>query len=339
MAKYDIKGYENAFLSLAGVHTSSARDHYDRRSPNTVHGKVRLIVIHSTWGGFKGSIETLRYLKQARNPKTGKQAVGSAHYIIRNSTTNTNELSGEIYQLIDERLKAFHVAGVNDPSIGIEMVDNRGDGNQDLSWLTNNAYTSLMVLINYLCKTYNIPKKYLYYYNEQSIISDQQFNDQYLIRPLIRNQKNPKVVNEIVSDLYSQNRTGIIFHRDVHNSKFDPIYFKLKEFIQDVNYDIESALVDGQGQGNWQMIGEPIDDGVKAIKNILAEGKINRDAINVFLNQDGSVKQMNSNLQQVQVTRTPNGRTGYVFANPTPQTTTVFPQTNDFYEDEGLGAE
>ncbi len=116
-------------------------------SPNreSRHGtKIDSIVLHSTWGGFSGSVAHLC--------NTASRA--SAHYVIGRD--------GTIATLVPDEDAAWHVRReathqVNPPwnarSIGIELVDDQMEN----GWMTDQQYGKLVLLVKVLVQRWGIP--------------------------------------------------------------------------------------------------------------------------------------------------------------------------------------
>jgi N-acetylmuramoyl-L-alanine amidase len=106
-----------------------------------------IILHHTASNSVSADLATLR------SPK----AQVSAHYLIGND--------GKIYQLVDDKMKAWHAGvasirgdttpSVNHRSIGIEIT-NDGSGKTPF---TESQYKALEQLVPYLAKTYNVPMK------------------------------------------------------------------------------------------------------------------------------------------------------------------------------------
>ena len=93
--------------------------------PRTDLSKVDTIVLHHTGGStFQDAYDTL----VARGL--------SVHYIV--------DRDGKIYYLVDEKRLAYHALGINDRSIGIEIVNT---GNKNMAY-TDAQYTSINMIIN-----------------------------------------------------------------------------------------------------------------------------------------------------------------------------------------------
>lgn len=112
--------------------------------PNSV---INAIVIHSTHLSFKESLARL----------TNTEAKVSCHYLI-----NTN---GDIYQLVKDQDRAWHAGishwrgqeGLNDTSIGIELVDTNSRGMR-LKHFPLAQMQALIPLLQRLIKKYKISK-------------------------------------------------------------------------------------------------------------------------------------------------------------------------------------
>jgi hypothetical protein len=116
-------------------------------SPNreSRHGtKIDSIVLHSTWGGFQGSVSWLS--------STKSQA--SAHYIIGRD--------GQIANMVPEEDAAWHVRRNatgqvfpywNARSIGIELVDDQ----MSEGWLTEEQGRKLILLVGQIIRRWDIP--------------------------------------------------------------------------------------------------------------------------------------------------------------------------------------
>ncbi|MFP9190096.1 N-acetylmuramoyl-L-alanine amidase [Natrialbaceae archaeon A-CW1-1] len=99
---------------------------------------INWIVIHYTVGSYGGAINWFQ------NP----DANVSAHYVVRNSDGHTTKM-------VDESDVAWHAAGFNSNSIGIEHEWVEGqDG------FTDALYQRSAAIIDYLAETYDIPKNY-----------------------------------------------------------------------------------------------------------------------------------------------------------------------------------
>lgn len=106
--------------------------------------KVDSIVLHSTWGGFQGSVSWLC--------NTASRA--SAHYVISRK--------GEVAQIVPEEETAWHVRANathqvnpqwNFRSIGIELVD---DQHED-GWLTDPQYKALIEVMAGIVQRWGVP--------------------------------------------------------------------------------------------------------------------------------------------------------------------------------------
>lgn len=110
------------------------------QSPNfndRLSDSIDMLVLHSTHMTFDGAINRL----------CNKDSQVSSHYLI--------DLNGSIYQLVEEKNKAWHAGqsywrgrnNINEHSIGIEIVDKHEDG----TW-TNGFNNAQIAAIIALCK-------------------------------------------------------------------------------------------------------------------------------------------------------------------------------------------
>lgn len=101
--------------------------------------KIEYVVLHSTAGGYAGSVAWLC------NPASN----ASVHYVIGRD--------GKIACLVDEARAAWHVrqevGNWNLTSIGIELVDDRMTEN----WMTEVQYDKLVTLCSQIVQRYQIP--------------------------------------------------------------------------------------------------------------------------------------------------------------------------------------
>lgn len=107
-------------------------------SPNYTAGRtvsIDSIVIHTTEGGYSGSVSWLK------NPSSG----ASAHYVIRENGT-------EIKQLVADSDRAWHATYYNNRSIGIECA---GFAGQASTW-TQGILPALYDLVAWLCYTHGV---------------------------------------------------------------------------------------------------------------------------------------------------------------------------------------
>lgn len=103
------------------------------------------IVIHVTEGAWPGCVSWLK------NKNNGEL---SAHYVIART--------GEIHQLVNDSLKAWHACNANPFSIGIEhegfIDDSEGKPIMDRKAIVTDAmWAASIALSAKLCKRYNIP--------------------------------------------------------------------------------------------------------------------------------------------------------------------------------------
>ena len=97
--------------------------------------RIKYLVLHFTSEGFDESMRLLT---------TESSRPVSAHYLISNETYKGNNSKDGIYQLVEEKYRAWHAGisywdgerGINDNSIGIEIV-NESRCSQSISLLSN----------------------------------------------------------------------------------------------------------------------------------------------------------------------------------------------------------
>tara|TARA_B100000963_G_scaffold360329_1_gene390764 strand:- start:1104 stop:1958 length:855 start_codon:yes stop_codon:yes gene_type:complete len=126
------------FLIITVISCSNTRfinvksENYDTR--------IKYIILHFTSEDFNESIRLLT---------TRSARPVSSHYLISNKNLNQNDIKTNIYQLVDEKYRAWHAGvsywngerGLNDISIGIEIV-NQSRCSQSISVLK--SYSKLL---------------------------------------------------------------------------------------------------------------------------------------------------------------------------------------------------
>lgn len=211
----------------------------------------RFVVIHSTAGqNFETNLDILSSKKPTNaTTSTGEPLYVSCHYLIGGAKDSNAKQNGNIYQLLDERLRGVHANSLNDLSIGIELIDKFIDNSkipsysqnpQDFnkasigadSWLTKEEYTSFLILCCYLSKTYQIPKKYISLYennggNNNVINPNPLFN--------IDDRENNNNTSQSIEKLKKTALKGFIFHKDFRGNKSDPVFWNGFKFANDLN--------------------------------------------------------------------------------------------------------
>jgi N-acetylmuramoyl-L-alanine amidase len=141
-----IRRWHHAFLfglmSLAGCSQNSSVIHIDQQylSENR-NDRIRFVVIHYTAGNWQQSLKILT---------TPSDRPVSAHYLIPESADASYpaEQSLKVYQLVPEQQRAWHAGdsqwedrvGLNDQSIGIELVNQSWCDNKPNLLLNNSEF-------------------------------------------------------------------------------------------------------------------------------------------------------------------------------------------------------
>jgi MYXO-CTERM domain-containing protein len=107
---------------------------------------VSYVVIHTCQGGFAGCWSWLKGCHDV-----------SAHYVISSG--------GEVVQLVEEKLKAWHVGCLNSQSVGIEHEGYVSDPNK---WFTEQMYCASAKLVKSICQRFGFPcdRKHVIGHNE-----------------------------------------------------------------------------------------------------------------------------------------------------------------------------
>lgn len=113
-------------------------------SPNFKRGrggqKVHYICLHSMAGSFPGSSAWFM------NPVSKV----SAHYLVSQK--------GEVLQMVKDEDTAWHVYGLNQVAVGIEMED-LNKASQGPQWVTEKLYDAVVDLTVALCKKHSLTEK------------------------------------------------------------------------------------------------------------------------------------------------------------------------------------